>query len=1098
MSEVRSAAERYERLKKGRDLVRRTSLLLSADLPMQNLFGQLAVLLSGFVDASSILIAIGDEREARFEYAFEDGIGGRPDDTQVAPATTTAQVLRTGEPVLRRRPQDWPETRLFTLHGRETWQPISAMFVPILFGGHTVGVLSVQSRQTDAYDSDDLAMLESCAIYLGARFHDEEQRAASASLRQIATTDALTGLPNRRSFDEGLLNEWRRCARSGSSLALAMIDVDYFKKFNDAYGHVAGDACLRQIAQAIAGCMKRPGDLVARYGGEEFAFIAPESEVAGAVLLAESICQAVRDIAIPHEGSSLGYATLSIGVAALVPDAETDPQSLVTAADGKLYEAKETGRNCVASDGHRSDAPPAEARVILRHNLPRYLTEIVGQERHAEEVVSMLGASRLVSVLGPGGIGKTRLAVQVGEQLLDAYGDGVWFVDLSSLDDPTLVPGAISEVFGITDEGGTRPPIERVGAALEAKKLLIVLDNCEHVISAAAEAAGELIQLCPQVHILSTSREPLGVAGEQSYRMPTLPVPPESESQTARRVMQYAAAELFVARAQAAQHTFILTDENAPIVANVVRRLDGIALAIELAAPRVKVLSVEQLDRRLDERFKLLSGGSRTAPARQKTLHALIGWSYDLLTEVERSLLRQCAIFRGGWTLEAAESVWADERFAQCAALDLLSSLVDKSLVVVEIEGPEQRYRLPESTRQFALERLAESGERAEVAARHGQYFAEVAQHAREAYWQTDADAWIAQVRRELENHRAALEWGLGGEGDAVAAARIVIGLAWLWWWMSRREGRTLVARAMAMLPPDAPASVRGRLSLLETTAQAGLAAKAVQRLDTEADEIYRAEVFLRQGQALAHAGRLAEAVAVFDEAVTAARATRAPRLIGTVLSEAANWLGATGEPARARACLEEASALLRACDDRRRLALLQANFAEFLYAQGDVVGALAAVREAESVWRERSAENNLAFALLNAAAYLLVLGYWDEAWESAREALKLTVRMDYAQAVAIAIGHLAQVAAETGDATRAARLLGSVDAAYAKRGNAREPTEQHGYDRALDLIRTLLPEDRIATLLDEGAALEQDVAVAEALAIPQPRASQAPRSNVH
>jgi diguanylate cyclase (GGDEF)-like protein len=1097
MSDVRSAAERYDRLKKGRDLVRRTSSLLSADLPLQDIFGQLAVLLALFVDASSILIAIGDESDARLEYAFEDGVGGRPDNTQVGPASTTSLVLRTGDPVLRRRPEDWSETTLLTLHGRETWQPISAMFVPILFGGRTIGVLSVQSRQSDAYDNDDLAMLERCAIYLGARFHDEEQRAASASLRQIATTDALTGLPNRRSFDDALLNEWRRCARSESSLALAMIDVDYFKKFNDAYGHVAGDACLRQIAQAIAGCMKRPGDLVARYGGEEFAFIAPESEVAGAVRLAESICQAVREIAIPHEGSSLGYATLSIGVATLVPDAETDPKSLVAAADRKLYEAKKSGRNCVASDGHRSVAPSAEARVILRHNLPHYLTEIVGRERDVVEVVSMLSASRLVSILGPGGIGKTRLAVQVCEQLLDAYGDGVWFVDLSSLDDPMLVPSAIAEVFGIGDESGTRPLIERVGVVLNAKSLLLVLDNCEHVISAAADAAGRLIQFCPQLRILSTSREPLGVAGEQSYRMPTLPVPPEGESQTAQSVMQYAAAQLFVTRAHAAQHTFVLTDESAPIVANIVRRLDGIALAIELAAPRVKALSVALLDARLGERFELLTGGSRSAPARQKTLHALIGWSYDLLTEAERSLLRQCAIFRGGWTLEAAESTSADERFARWVALDLLSSLVDKSLVVVEVTGTEQRYRLLESTRQFALERLTAADELRETAARHGRYFAEVAQRAGEAYWRSDADEWTAPVRRELENHRAAIEWGLGTEGDAEAAAAIVAGLRQLWLWVARREGRMLVARTAAVLPSDARAVVRGRLALAASQLEGGAAqsatpaAEAGRLLGGGADEIGHAEALQREGQALGKAGRLAEALARFDEAQAAARITRTPRLIAAVLSNAAYWLGAAGERARARADLDEATDLLRACDDRRRLALNQVNRAEFLFAEGDVEGALASAREAEAVYRERSAESNLATVLHNATAYLLALGRRDEAWGAAREALEIEFRADNAADAAVTIGNLAQLAAETGDAVRATRLLGYSDAVYAKMGNAREPTEQHGYDCALGLIRTALPDDRIRALLAEGAAMEQDRAVAEALAIPQPRASQ-------
>ena len=391
--------------------------------------------------------------------------------------------------------------------------------------------------------------------------------------------------------------------------------------------------------------------------------------------------------------------------------------------------------------------PLLRSLSVLPNNLPVHLTPLIGRNEEIAEIEALLERSRLVTLTGAGGIGKTRTALQVAADTLRGDGDGVWFVDLAPLDDPALVPSAIAQVFNVADEGGSRPLIERVAAALKAKTLLIVLDNCEHVVSAAADAADRLLHLCPDARILATSREPLGIAGEESYRMPTLSVPPEGERMTAERVTQYAAAALFVARAHAAQRTFALTDENAAIVADVVRRLDGIALAIELAAPRVKVLSLNQLDQRLDERFKLLTGGSRTALPRQQTLRATIGWSYDLLTPAEQSMLRQLAIFRGRWSLEAAEAICIDERFPGWDVLDLLSALVDKSLVVVEIEGEEQRYRLLESTRQFAAERLDEAGEREDVAARHCRYFAKLAQHAGDAYWQTDSDIWTAQVR---------------------------------------------------------------------------------------------------------------------------------------------------------------------------------------------------------------------------------------------------------------------------------------------------------------------------------------------------------------
>jgi diguanylate cyclase (GGDEF)-like protein len=1098
MAEAGSAAERYERLKQERDMVRRTALLLSADLPLHELLRKLAALLAAFVDATIVQVAIGTKEDVRFDYVFSDGIDGRPLDPVVRPDGATAKVLRSGKPALYRNVSEWPAARIVAFEGSRMQRSASAIFVPIPFGGRTVGVLSVQSREANAYDEDDVALLESCVIYLGARFHDEELRAASESLKQIATTDALTGLANRRSFDETLLHEWRRCARAGASLALAMIDVDYFKAFNDAYGHVAGDACLRQIAEALAGCTKRPADFASRYGGEEFALILPESDADGAAALAESICRMVAEIAIPHEGSSLGVVTLSIGIVALIPVAEEDPQRLIAAADGMLYQAKNGGRNRIVADGHRKGSPPAaEPRVIVRHNLPRYLTPIIARKRSILEVVTLLHSSPLASIVGPGGIGKTRLAVRVAEQLLEAYPDGIWFVDLAPLDDPTLVPSAIAKVFDIADEGGAQPLIERVGAVLKTKKLLVVLDNCEHVLSAASDAARELLRDCPEIRFLATSREPLGIAGEKSYRMPSLSVPPEGEDMSAERVMHYAAAVLFVTRAQAAHSGFTLTDENAAMVAEIVRRLDGIALAIELAAARVKILSLQQLTLRLDERFKILTGGSRTALPRQQTLRALIGWSYDLLNEAEQSLLRQLAIFRGGCALEAVEAVCIDERVPKWDVLDLLSALVDKSLVVPELKAEgeaQQRYRLLESTRAFALECLVEEGERESVAARHCRYFSELAQSDNDAYWQTDSDLWIARVRRELENYRAAIEWGLGG-GDVVAAAAIVASLRWLWFATARREGRVLIERATALLPENAPRRVQGLLMLAEvrlnyTSARTALPAeRAAEMLSGGIDDFGRAEALAMQGFAHGFAGRLKESEQHFEEALGLAEAANVPRLTGWVLSMLAYWVSVAGNRERARQLFDLAAVLLHSCEAQRQLAVLQANRAEFLFSEGDFESALSGARAAASVFRLRSELGNLSVALRCAAACLLASGDFEQAWGFARESLELARQADDKLRIAISIGHLAHLAAETGDYRKATRLLGFTDAVYRKNGNVRMPTEQRGYDRALELLHANQTEERIEMLISDGAAMEHDAAVAEAMAILQPSA---------
>jgi diguanylate cyclase (GGDEF)-like protein len=1092
MVDAGPADERDESLKKGRDLVRRTALLLSADLPLQDLLRELADQLGVFVDASIVQVAVSGG-DSLLDYVFRDGKGVRPSDSTIRPDGPVARVLRDGESLLYRTVSDWPPSRTITVDECEGHPLASGIFVPIRFGGRTVGVLSVQSQREHAYHEEHIALLETCALYLGARIHDER----NAALAHLATTDSLTGLPNRRAFDEALLREWRRCARSGSSLALAMIDVDYFKLFNDAFGHVAGDACLRHVAHLIASCGKRPGDFPARYGGEEFALILPETDVAGAVQVADSVCAAVNVIAIPHEGSSRGHVTLSVGVAALVPDAGDDAETLVSAADSMLYEAKKNGRNRVVAKGHHSAAPAERARVLVRHNLPRYLTETVGQERNLSDVAALLHTSPLVSVVGPGGVGKTRLAVQAAKQVLETYEDGVWFVDLAPLDDASRVPGALAEVFNVADEEGSQPLIERVGLALEGKRLMVVLDNCEHVASAAADAAHQLLRLCPQVQILATSRESPGVEGEAVYRMPSLTVPPEGETMTAERALGFSAVTLFVTRAQSARRAFELTDKNVGTVSDIVRRLDGLALAIELAASRTKTLSLDQLDQRLDERFKLLTGGSRTARPRHQSLRALIGWSYDLLNDAERSFLRQSAIFRGGWTLEAAEAVSIDA-LPGWNVLDLLSSLVDKSLVVLETEGEEQRYRLLESTRQFALERLIEAGERDDLAARHCHFFAQAAQRLGDEYWQSNPDLWIARGRLDLENLRAAVAWGLAG-GDIVAAATIVVSLRWLWYWTGRREGRVLFERASAALPDDAPPRVRGLIAIGFGGQSSTGVADAVRILSGGTDEIGRAEALAVQGRALGQAGRLSESAEMHEQAVAVARATRMPRLIGKILTSAAYWLGAAGARQRAHAFYDEAGSLLRASNDWRQLAVLQVDRAELYFDEGNCERALTCAREVGALNRERGGEGWLlsvalqCVALLNSAAYLLALARFDEAWAYAHEGLEVSLRAEASLRtddrvyILWAIGHLAHVCAETGDPVRSTRLLGYADAVYRRSGKTREPTERRGYDRALDLIRAALDEERIQTLMAEGAAMDEEEAASIALAISDP-----------
>ena len=425
----------------------------------------------------------------------------------------------------------------------------------------------------------------------------------------------------------------------------------------------------------------------------------------------------------------------------------------------------------LVAEGLAEVFPPLRSLEALPNNLPLQLTSFVGRTDEVAEIAELVGKTRLVTLVGTGGVGKTRTALQVAAELLDGSGDGVWFVDLAPIRDPALVAQEIASALALTVPPG-KTPLQVVLEFLRTRRLLLVIDNCEHLVAAAADALDAILRGCPNVKALATSREGLNVSGEHVYRMPSLSVPPPQASLTAAQASTYGAVTLFAERAHAADGRFALTDENASVVAEVCRRLDGIALAIELAAPRVKVLAVEQLSRRLDERFRILTGGSRNALPRQQTMRALIDWSYDLLSDREKVVFRRAGVFFGGFTLEAATAVCSAETGVdEWEVLEILAALVDKSLVSAEILGSQQRYRLLESMREYARALLVESGELDETSRSHAAYFLEYAKAKRETWEVTPGAQWIEPMLPEIDNFRAAFEWLV--ERDPAAAAEL-------------------------------------------------------------------------------------------------------------------------------------------------------------------------------------------------------------------------------------------------------------------------------------------------------------------------------------
>jgi predicted ATPase len=466
----------------------------------------------------------------------------------------------------------------------------------------------------------------------------------------------------------------------------------------------------------------------------------------------------------------------------------------------------EQRRRLQAASGRLASPGGTLRRAAARrppHNLPVQLTSFIGRDRELAEVARLLDPAgpqrRLVTLTGTGGCGKTRLALEVASRVLGVYPDGVWFVDLAPLADQTLVPRAVLATLGLREAPG-RSPLDTLTDHLRSRRTLLVLDNCEHLLDACARLADALLRGCPGLRILATSREALGIAGESRRRVPSLAVPDPDRLPAVGSLGDYDAVRLFAERARAVQHEFALVERNAPAVVRVCHRVDGIPLALELAAARVRVLSLEQLAARLDNRLRLLTGGSRTAPSRQQTLRATLSWSYELLTDDEQRLFARLAVFAGGWTLDAAEAVCAGAGLEASAVLDLLTRLVDQSLVVAGDGTGPHRYRLLETLREYGRERLAEGGESEALQRRHAAYFLAQAERA-EAY--AGRVASLDDLAVDLNNLRAALRW-YGDRCAVEEGLRLGAALGELWLYLGRPSEGYDWLRLLLDLPPSA------------------------------------------------------------------------------------------------------------------------------------------------------------------------------------------------------------------------------------------------------------------------------------------------------
>ncbi len=655
-------------------------------------------------------------------------------------------------------------------------------------------------------------------------------------------------------------------------------------------------------------------------------------------------------------------------------------------------------------------------------NLPAALTSFVGRQTDLMEIKRQVVQCRLLTLIGVGGCGKTRLAIEVGRQVLREFPDGVWLVELASVADPALVPKTVASALQIQQQRDQ--PLPALQEFLRERQLLLIVDNCEHLVAACAGLVETLLRQSPGLRVLATSREPLGITGEVHRLVSSL-----SSDEAVR---------LFAERARAVQAAFELT----PVVTQICERLEGIPLAIELAAARVRAMSVEQIAQRLSDRFRLLTGGSRTALARQQTLQATIHWSYNLLSQEEAALFRRLSVFAGGWTLEAAEAVCGSD-------LDVLTRLVDKSLVIAE----SGRYRMLETVRQFSQERLAESGDMEAAREAHLRYCFELAGQSEPGISGTAPRAWLDRLESELDNLRAAMVWALGAQ--PLDALRIAARMEDFWATRGRySEGRQWLERAGA-LTPDAPAADRA------------LALEVAGRLAWYQADYDRALPALE------------EALRLYRQLHDDTGVANVQRLRGNCLSD-------LGDSRRAIPFYEESLALYRKLGMHWGVASGLNNLANLAHKDGDYARARAMYEESLAVDREVGDPFNSIVVLNNLGSLSLREGDHPAARNRFVESLRLSHDLGNKRGIAFNLVGLAQLAVASGQPELAVRLFGAAEALREKIGLPLPEEDRAESERSLGQARAALTPEAFAAAFEKGKGLSLDDAVALALQPPK------------
>jgi len=773
-----------------------------------------------------------------------------------------------------------------------------------------------------------------------------------------------------------------------------------------------------------------------------------------------------------------------------------------------------------------SDFPALRTIDLVPNNLPYQVSTFVAREAEMTTIRELLRDTRLLTLSGAGGVGKTRLALQAAAEMLYEYPDGVWVVELAALSDGGLLHETLAAVLDVREEPGRRLA-ETVVAHLRRKQALLVLDNCEHLVEACAELAEHLTRQCQTIRIMATSREALRAEGETVWRVPSLSVPHRAPGIEPRpeQLTQYAAVRLFVDRAAKVSPGFKLTSENAPAVAEICSRLEGVPLAIELAAARVNMLSVEQIEQRLDERFRLLTGGRRTALPRQQTLEATVRWSYDLLPKREQTLFGRLSVFAGGFTLDAAEAVCAGDGIEAADIADLVGELASKSLVI----PGRGRYWMLETLRAYGRQRLDEAGEADGIRRSHAEHFAAVAEQARDLLRGAEQVAWLARLDTEHDNLRAALAWGL--QDDVVSGYRLVSAMAQFWalgchwtegrrWvdeYLRRAEEAPDGLRADALIGASSLAVYQGDCPKAETLAEEALrlsretgydrsVATALSILGNAAirrgrydvararheeslgmcrgigDRYGVAVALLNLGWAVDMQGDTGAARAYHEECIDVIGATDRGPVRAQALNNLGNLAAREGRHDEAVAMYEESLALWGELRNDWGRAQILVNLALLVEGEGDLRKARSLNEQALAIMQRLGARRDSAVALRNLAGVMQEEGEYTEAARRYAEAAATTLELGDRHVLLACLEGLAILLQQRGRAACAARIFGAAEALRQEIGASVVSFDPERYAREVRSAREALGEAGFQSAWDAGQAMTRDEAVTYAV----------------